>query len=81
MVNWLQSFYSQEKEVVDLFYAIANCHGWIRNAEKEVIVRLEPMQQRSRRMAQEELCRKLTALGAHTPLRKWLKIEVGDSPL
>jgi hypothetical protein len=81
MVSWLQTFYRQENEVVDLFYAITNCHGWIKSTEKEVIVRLEPMEQRSRRMAQEELCRKLTSLGAHTPTRKWLKIEVGDSPL
>ena len=81
MVSWLQTFYRQENEVVDLFYAITNCHGWIKSTEKEVIVRLEPMEQRSRCMAQEELCRKLTSLGAHTPTRKWLKIEVGDSPL
>jgi hypothetical protein len=81
MVNWLRTFYRQENEVVDLFYAITNCQGWIKSTEKEVIVRLEPMEQRSRCMAQEELCRKLTSLGAHTPTRKWLKIEVGDSPL
>jgi len=67
--------------VVDLFYAITNCHGWIKSTPKEVIVRLEPMQQRDRRMAQEELCRKLTTLGAQTPNGKWLKIEVGKSPL
>lgn len=81
MVSWLQPFYRQENEVVDLFYAITNCHGWIKSTKKEVIVRIEPMEQRSRCMAQEELCRKLTSLGAHTPTRKWLKIEVGDSPL
>ncbi len=50
-------------------------------SEKEVIVRLESLEHRGRSMAQEELCRKLTSLGAHTPTRKWLKIEVGDSPL
>jgi hypothetical protein len=81
MVSWLQTFYRQENEVVDLFYAIANCHGWIKSTEKDVIVRLESLEQRGRCMAQEELCRKLTSLGAHTPTRKWLKIEVGDSPL
>jgi len=81
MVNWLRSFYHQKNEVVDLFYAITNCHGWIKSTPKEVIVRLEPMRQRDRRMAQEELCRKLTTLGAHTPNGKWLKIEVGKSPL
>jgi hypothetical protein len=30
MVSWLRSFYSQDNEVVDLFYAIADCHGWIK---------------------------------------------------
>lgn len=80
MVNWLRSFYSQENEVVDLFYAIADCHGWIKSTKTEVIVRLEPLQQRSRRMAQEELCRKLTNMGAQTPNGKWIKIEVGESP-
>jgi len=80
MVSWLQPFCRPENEVVDLFYVITNCYGWIKSTEKEVIVRIEPLEQRSRCMAQEELCRKLTSLGAHTPTRKWLKIEVGDSP-
>ena len=81
MVNWLRSFYSQDNDVVDLFYAIADCHGWIKNTKTEVIVRLEPLQQHSRRMAQEELCRKLTNMGAQTPNGKWIKIEVGESPI
>jgi hypothetical protein len=81
MVNWLRSFYSQENEVVDLFYAIADCHGWIKSTKAEVIVRMEPLQQHSRRMAQEELCRKLTNMGAQTPNGKWIKIEVGESPI
>jgi len=34
MVSWLQTFYRQENEVVDLFYAITNCHGWIKSTEK-----------------------------------------------
>jgi hypothetical protein len=80
MVNSLRSFYSQDNEVVDLFYAIADCHGWIKSTKTEVIVRLEPLQQHSRRMAQEELCRKLTNMGAQTPNGKWIKIEVGESP-
>ncbi|MCP4369608.1 MAG: hypothetical protein GY797_16080, partial [Deltaproteobacteria bacterium] len=66
MVNSLRSFYSQDYEVVDLFYAIADCHGWIKSTKTEVIFRLEPLQQHSRRMAQEELCRKLTNMGAQT---------------
>jgi hypothetical protein len=80
MVNWLRSFYRQDNEVVDLFYAIADCHGWIKSTKTEVIVRLESLQQHSRRMAQEELCRKLTNMGAQTPNGKWIKIEVGESP-
>ena len=81
MVSWLRSFYSQDNEVVDLFYAITDCHGWIKSTKKEVIVRLEPLQQHSRRMAQEELCRKLTNMGAQMPNGKWIKIEVGESPI
>jgi hypothetical protein len=81
MVSWLRSFYSQDNDVVDLFYAIADCHGWIKNTKTEVIVRLEPLQQHSRCMAQEELCRKLTNMGAQTPNGKWIKIEVGESPI
>jgi hypothetical protein len=81
MVSWLKSFYSQDNEVVDLFYAIADCHGWIKSTKTEVLVRLEPLQQHSRRMAQEELCRKLTNMGAQMPNGKWIKIEVGESPI
>jgi len=81
MVEWLRNDYKHENDIVDLFYAIANCHGWIRNTKNEVIVRLEPMQQKSRRLAQEQLCRKLTSLGAMIPHGKWLRIEVGESPL
>jgi hypothetical protein len=81
MVSWLRSFYSQDNEVVDLFYAIADCHGWIKSTKTEVLVRLEPLQQHSRRMAQEELCRKLTNMGAQMPNGKWIKIEVGESPI
>jgi len=32
-------------------------------------------------MAQEELCRKLTNMGAQMPNGKWIKIEVGQSPI
>jgi hypothetical protein len=81
MVEWLRTFFNQDNEVVDLFYAITNCHGWIKSTKNEVIVRLEPLQQPKRRMAQEQLCRKLTNLGAKTPRGKWLMIEVGESPL
>jgi len=81
MVEWLRNDYQHENDVVDLFYAIANCHGWIKSTKNEVIVRLEPMQQKSRRLAQEQLCRKLTSLRAIIPNGKWLRIEVGAPPL
>jgi hypothetical protein len=81
MVDWLRPCFSQENELVDLFYAIANCHGWIKSTKEEVIVRLEPLQQPKRRLAQEQFCRKLTSLGAQTPNGKWLALEVGKSPL
>jgi hypothetical protein len=81
MVDWLRPFFNQENELVDLFYTITYCHGWIKSTDKEVIVRLEPLQQKSRRLAQEQLCRKLTSLGAQKPNGKWLVIEVGKSPI
>jgi hypothetical protein len=81
MVDWLRQFFDYENELIDLFYAITECHGWIKNSKKEVIVRLEPLQQPKRRLAQEQLCRKLSSLLARTPNGKWLQIEVGGSPL
>lgn len=81
MVDWLRPYFSQENELVDLFYTITNCHGWIKNTKTEVVVRLEALQQPKRRMAQEQLCRKLTGLRAQTPTGKWLVMEVGESPL
>ena len=80
MVDWLRHYFHQENELVDLFYAITDCHGWIKSTKTHVIVRLEPLQQPKRRMAQEQLCRKLSNLGAQTPVGKWLIIEVGESP-
>jgi len=47
----------------------------------KVTVRLEPLQQPSRRAAQEQFCRKLTSLKATTPIGKSLVVEVGISPL
>jgi len=81
MVDWLRPMFNQENELVDLFYVITNCHGWVKSTRQEVIVRLEPLQQPKRRLAQEQFCRKLTCLGARTPVGKWLVIEVGESPL
>jgi hypothetical protein len=81
MVDWLRPFFDDENELVDLFYAITYCHGWIQSTATEVIVRLEPLQQPKRRLAQEQLCRKLTSLRAQTPTGKQMVIEVGVSPL
>ena len=81
MVDWLQPYFNQDNEAVDLFYAITSCHGWIESTERKVLVRLEPLRQPKRRRAQEQLCRKLTSLGVQTPTGKYLVIEVGESPL
>jgi len=81
MVEWLLPFYDNKNEYIDLFYAITNCHGWIKSEKQKVTVRLEPVQQPSRRAAQEQFCRKLTGLNATTPAGKSLVIEVGPSPL
>jgi len=81
MVDWLRPDYRNDNEVVDLFYAITHCHGWVRNTADAVTVRLEPLPQPKRRAAQEQFCRKLTSLGAQTHLGKQLIVEVADSPL
>ncbi len=81
MVDWLRPLFNCENELVDLFYAITYCHGWIKSTKSSVVVRLESMEQPKRRAAQEQLCRKLTALGAHLPTGKYLVVEVGDSPV
>jgi len=81
MVEWLLSLYENKNEYVDLFYAITHCQGWIKCDKHTVTVRLEPLQQPSRRAAQEQFCRKLTNLNAITPTGKALIIEVGTSPL
>ncbi len=81
MVDWLQPMFNNKNEVVDLFYAIADCQGWIQCTAQKIIVRLEPLQQPKRRAAQEQLCRKLTSLCAKTPLGKAMVIEIGGAPL
>lgn len=81
MVEWLLPFYENKNEYVDLFYAITSCQGWIKSEKHKVTVRLEPLEQPSRRAAQEQLCRKLTGLGALTPAGKSLAVEVGNCPL
>ncbi len=81
MVDLLRPFFNRQNELVDLFYTITECRGWIKSTKTEVIVRLGPLQQPRRRSAQIQFWRKLTSLGAQTPTGKWLVIEVGDSPL
>lgn len=81
MVDWLSPYFKEKDELIDLFYAITNCHGWIKSSKSEVIVRLEPLQQRSRRIGQEQLCRRLTSLRVHTPNGKLLVVEVGGAPV
>ena len=53
IVEWLLPFYENKKEYIDLFYAITNCHGWVKSEKHKVTVRLEPLQQPSRRATQE----------------------------
>jgi len=80
MVDWLRPHWKLENEIVDLFYAITQCHGWIRTDKHEVRVRLEPLEQPSRRFAQEQLCRTLTYLATRLPTGKLMVIEVGEDP-
>jgi len=80
LTDWLFCHYPNKKESVDLFYAITECHGWVKSEAEKVVVRLEPLQQPSRRMAQDQLCKRLNALRAQLPTGKLLQIEVGTSP-
>ncbi len=81
VIEWLQPYYPNKNEIVDLFYAITQCQGWVKTTHTNVTVRIEPLQQASRRAAQEQLCRKLTSLGVQTPTGKFMIMEVGDSPI
>jgi len=81
VIEWLRPYYTNKNEIVDLFYAITQCQGWIKTTRTSVTVRIEPLQQSSRRAAQEQLCKKLTSLGAQTPNGKFMIIEVGNSPI
>lgn len=81
VIEWLRPYYTNKNEIVDLFYAITQCQGWIKTTRTSVTVRIEPLQQASRRAAQEQLCRKLTSLGVQTPTGKFMIMEVGDSPI
>jgi hypothetical protein len=81
MTDWLFCHYPNKDEYVDLFYAITKCHGWIKSEAYRVVIRIEPLQQPVRRKAQEQFCKRLTALGAYLPNRKILQLEVGQSPI
>ena len=78
LVDNLRDFFDQENNLVDLFYTITDCHGWIKVTDHEVRVMLEPVQQPKRRIAQEQLCKRLTGMGIQTPNDKWLILEVGE---
>ena len=80
MVDWMQPFFDDKNELVDLFYSISDCHGWIKSTNNEVVVRLEPLEQPKRRRAQKQLCRKLSGLCARTTNNKLLVVEVGEAP-
>ncbi len=80
MVNWLFPYFRNENEVVDLYYAISDCHGWAKVTSDEIVIRLEPIRQPKRRSAQESLCRRLTSINAQTPLGKFITLEVGTNP-
>ena len=77
MVEWLGGVYSNSNEVVDLFYAITKCHGWMKTTSTEVMVSLEPLDSPSRRAAQEYLCARFTSQQAILPSGKILSIQVG----
>ena len=63
------------------FDAITDCHGWIKSSKTAVTVRLEALQQPRHRLAQEQLCRKLTGLMTRTPSGKRFLVEVGEAPV
>jgi len=78
-IDILRKYYTNENDIVDLFYAIANCHGTIAVNAQTVTVVLEPLQQRSRRLAQIDFCRYLTNMNAQTPNKKYFIVKVADN--
>lgn len=81
MVNQLLPYFDDLDEVVDLFYTITECHGWIKTTKEYIYFRLEPLSQPKRRAAQEAICRSITNLGAFTPNGKRMIVEVGERPV
>ncbi len=80
MVNQLLPYFEDTDEVVDLFYAMTECHGWIKVTKECIYFRLEPLAQPKRRAAQEVFCRSITNLGAFVPNGKRMIFEVGERP-
>jgi hypothetical protein len=37
MLDWLRPHFAEGNEIVDLFYAITDCQGWIRSTKTEVM--------------------------------------------
>jgi len=75
-VDILCKYYDNDNDIVDLFYAITHCHGTIEISPQNVTVKLEPLQQHSRRLAQIDFCRYLTVLGAQTHNKKNIVLKV-----
>jgi len=63
------SVYENKNEYIDLFYAITYCHGWVKSDTHAVTVRLEPLEQPSRRAAQKHFA-KITGLECDNTCRK-----------
>ena len=80
LVDILKNHYSDPRDVVNLLDHITHSHGWIKNTEKTVMVRLEPMDLPAFRNAQKEFCRALNNLKSQLPNGKLLMFSVGDKP-
>ena len=81
MVDWLSEFYSNRNEIVDLFYTISQCHGWVKSEKEVVYIRLESLGRCQRGAAQEQFCRKLNSYGVRLPNGKRIMVEIGESPV
>lgn len=80
LIDILKNHYSDPRDVVNLLDHITHSHGWIKNTEKAVMVRLEPMDLPSFRNAQKEFCKALNNLKSQLPNGKLLIFSVGNKP-
>jgi hypothetical protein len=80
MVDWLSDFYHNKNELVDFFYAISCCHGWVKSERDIVRIRLESLGRGQKGSAQEQFCRKLSSFGVRLPNGKRIIVEVGTAP-